>query len=258
MRNGSFRRRFGWGVAVARSWLARPRRARLPRRLPLREKLRTYLITGLLVAGPIGLTFYLCLLIVDFVDRSVAALFPAAYNPNHYLPFHIPGLGLIVAVIGLTLIGAVAAGYLGRLFVRASERVLGRMPFIRGIYGAVKQIFETVLAKQSNTFREVVLIEFPRREMWTLGFITGRLGGEIQALSRDEMVSVLIPTTPNPTSGYLVFVPRREIVPVSLSVEEGIKFVVSGGIVTPPERHPAAAPAAALLERAAGSDPAPL
>lgn len=258
MRSGFFRHRFDWRNRAARGWTARSRRALPPRRPPLREKLRNSLITGLLVAGPIGLTFYLCLLIVNFVDRSVAALFPAAYNPNRYLPFHIPGLGLIVAVIGLTLIGAVAAGYLGRVFVRASERVLGRMPFIRGIYGAVKQIFETVLAKQSNTFREVVLIEFPRREMWTLGFITGRVGGEIQALSRDEMVSVLIPTTPNPTSGYLVFVPRRDVVPVSLSVEEGIKFVVSGGIVTPPERRPATEPAAVVFEGAARSDPAAL
>lgn len=246
--------RFARGLAA---WgrAARPRRHPARRRVPVREKLRNSLITGLLVAGPIGLTFYLCLLIIDFVDRSVAALFPASYNPNRYLPFHIPGLGLVVAIAGLTLIGAVAAGYLGRLFVRASERVLGRMPFIRGVYGAVKQIFETVLAKQSNTFREVVLIEFPRREMWTLGFVTGRVEGEIQALSREEMVGVLIPTTPNPTSGYLVFVPRRDVVPLSLSVEEGIKLVVSGGIVTPPERRPAAAPAPALFERAAGPDP---
>lgn len=217
-----------------------------PRRPSLRERLRNYLITGVLVAGPIGLTFYLCLLIIDFVDRSVAALFPAGYNPNHYLPFHIPGLGLVVALAALTLIGAAAAGYFGRLFVRASERVLGRMPFIRGVYGAVKQIFETVLAKQSNTFREVVLIEFPRREMWTLGFITGRVEGEIQAVSREEMVGVLVPTTPNPTSGYLVFVPRREVVPLSMTVEEGIKLIVSGGIVTPPERPPAPLPAPAF------------
>jgi uncharacterized membrane protein len=210
------------------------------RRVLLRERLRTYLIAGLLVTGPIGLTFYLAFWIVDLIDRGVAALFPDAYNPNKYLPFHIPGLGLIVALVGLTLIGALAAGYLGRLFVRLSERILGRMPFIRGLYAAVKQIFETVLAKQSKTFREVVLIEFPRREMWTLGFITGRLEGEIQDFSREELVSVLIPTTPNPTSGYLVFVPRRDVVPLAMTVEEGLKLVISGGIVTPADRRPPA------------------
>jgi uncharacterized membrane protein len=212
----------------------------LKRRVLLRERLRTYLITGLLVAGPIALTFYLAFWVVDVVDQSVAALFPDAYNPNKYLPFHIPGLGLIVAVVGLTLIGWAAAGYFGRIFVRLSERILGRMPFIRGLYGAVKQIFETVLAKQSKTFREVVLVEFPRREMWTLGFITGRLEGEIQGFSPEEMVSVLIPTTPNPTSGYLVFVPRRDVVPLTMTVEEGLKLVISGGIVTPAARRPPA------------------
>ena len=210
------------------------------RRLLLRERLRTYLITGLLVTGPIGLTFYLALWIVNLIDQGVAALFPDAYNPNRYLPFHIPGLGLVVALVGLTVIGALAAGYFGRILVRLSERILGRMPFIRGLYAAVKQIFETVLANQSKTFREVVLIEFPRREMWSLGFITGRLEGEIQDFSREEMVSVLIPTTPNPTSGYLVFVPRRDIVPLAMTVEEGLKLVISGGIVTPPDRRPPA------------------
>ena len=211
---------------------------KLPGRGSWRERLRTYLITGLLITGPIGLTLYLVLLIINAIDSGVAALFPAAYNPNHYLPFHIPGLGLVVALVGLTLIGALTAGYLGRMFLRLSERVLGRMPVIRGIYGAMKQIFETVLAKQSQTFREVVLVEFPRREMWTLGFVTGRIEGEIADFSREETVGVLIPTTPNPTSGYLVFVPRREVVPLSMTVEEGIKLVISGGIVVPPDRRP--------------------
>lgn len=205
------------------------------------ERLRTWLVTGLLVTGPIGLTIYLAWLIVDFVDRAVASLFPADYNPNRYLPFHVPGLGLVVAVLVLTAIGALTAGYAGRLFVRLSERLLGRMPFIRGLYAATKQIFETVLAKQSNAFRECVLVEFPRREMWTLGFLTGRIEGEIQEISREEVLSIFVPTTPNPTSGYLVFVPRRDVVPLSLTVEEGIKLVVSGGLVTPAARPPVAA-----------------
>ena len=219
-----------------------------PGRRRFADRLRTYLVTGLLVAGPILLTLYLVWLIVDFVDRAVAGLFPEEYNPNRFLPFHIPGLGLVVAVVLLTLIGALAAGYGGRLFVRLSERLLGRMPLIRGLYAATKQIFETVLAKQSNAFREVVLIEFPRREMWTVGFLTGRIEGEIQEISREEVLSVFVPTTPNPTSGYLVFVPRRDVVPLSMSVEEGIKLVVSGGLVTPPAR-PAAFPAAARSDK---------
>jgi uncharacterized membrane protein len=243
------------------AWRRRVRRL-LPRpppgrRLSLRERFRTYLITGLLVVGPAWLTFYLIFLFVDFIDRSVAALFPDAYNPNHYLPFHIPGLGLVAAIALLTLIGALAAGYFGRLFVRLGERLLGRMPFIRGIYGATKQIFETVLAQQSKTFREVVLVEFPRREMWTIGFVTGRVAEEIADISGKELIGILVPTTPNPTSGYLLFVPRRDVVPLSMTIEEGLKLVVSGGIVAPPDRRPAASRCAAPPRDAAEADAAP-
>ena len=203
----------------------------------LAERLRAYLVAGLLVTGPIGLTFYHAWLFVSSVDGWVAKLLPAEYNPASWLPVPVPGLGVVLVVVGLILIGALTAGYLGRLLLRTSERLLNRMPVIRGLYSATKQIFETVLAKQSNTFREVVLVEFPRREMWTIGFITGRAEGEIRDLSDEpEVLNVYVPTTPNPTSGYLVFVPRRDVVALSMTVEEAIKFVISGGIVAPPPR----------------------
>lgn len=203
------------------------------------ERLRAYFLAGILVTGPAGLTVYLAWLFVDFIDRSVALLLPAAWDPSRYLPVHIPGLGLIAVVIGLTLIGWVAAGYLGRSLLRIGDRILARMPVIRGIYGAMKQIFETVLSKQSNTFREVVLIEWPRRGLWAVAFITGRPEGEIRDLTDDDIVNVYVPTTPNPTSGYLMHVPRRDLVLLSMSVEEAIKFVISGGIVAPPVQRPA-------------------
>src|SRR5947209_19487140 len=133
------------------------------RRMRLAERLRAYLIAGLLVTGPIAFTFYLAWLFVSVVDGWVATLLPARYLPQTYLPVPIPGFGLVVGVVVLILIGALTAGYLGRLLLRLSDRLMTRMPFIRGIYGATKQIFETVLAKQSNTFREVVLVEFPRK-----------------------------------------------------------------------------------------------
>ncbi len=203
------------------------------------ERLRAYFLAGILVTGPAGLTFYLAWLFVDFIDSRVALLLPAAWDPSRYLPVHIPGLGLIAVVIGLTLIGWLAAGYLGRSLLRIGDRILARMPVIRGIYGAMKQIFETVLSKQSNTFREVVLIEWPRRGLWAVAFITGRPDGEIRELTEDDIVNVYVPTTPNPTSGYLMHVPRRDLVLLSMSVEEAIKFVVSGGIVAPPAQRPA-------------------
>jgi uncharacterized membrane protein len=210
------------------------------RRMTVAERLRAYLIAGLLVTGPIALTFYLAWLFVSMVDGWVSTLLPARYLPQTYLPVPIPGFGLVVGVVILILIGALTAGYLGRLLLRLSDRLMTRMPFIRGIYGATKQIFETVLAKQSNTFREVVLVEFPRKDMWTIAFITGKTEGEIADVAGDDPVSVYVPTTPNPTSGYLVFVPRRDVVLLSMTVEEGIKFVISGGIVAPPDRRKAA------------------
>lgn len=221
------------------------------RRHRLVERLRAYFLAGILVTGPIALTLYLTWLFVHFIDSSVGDLLPARYNPVSYLPFTIPGLGLVIAVVGLTLIGALTAGYLGRIFIRVSERLLARMPVVRGVYGAVKQIFETVLAKQSNTFREVVLVEFPRRGMWTIAFVTARSEGEIQDHAGPDAVAIYVPTTPNPTSGYLAFVPRRDLVVLSMTVEEGIKMVISGGIVAPPDRRSLEARLAAVEPAAA-------
>jgi uncharacterized membrane protein len=200
------------------------------------ERLRGYFLAGILVTGPIVLTLYLTWLFIDAIDGAVRWLLPDRYNPATYL--HVPGLGLVLGAVALTLIGAATANYVGRIFLKLSERILARMPVIRGVYGAMKQIFETVLAKQSNTFREAVLIEFPRKGMWTIGFITARIEGEVRDLSGPDPVSVYVPTTPNPTSGYLVFLPRSEVKVLSMTVEEAIKMVISTGIVTPPDRRP--------------------
>lgn len=205
-----------------------------PSRNRLIERLRSYFLAGVLVTGPAFLTLYLTWLFIDFIDGAVRWLLPGRYNP--YL--HIPGMGLVVGAATLTLIGWLTAGYIGRIPVRISELLLARMPIVRGVYGAVKQIFETVLAKQSNTFREAVLVEFPRRGMWTIAFITAQPEGEVGDLAGEDPVGVYVPTTPNPTSGYLVYVPRNEVVTLSMTVEEAIKMVISGGIVTPPDRRP--------------------
>ena len=210
----------------------RPRRRRP---FHLMEHLRGYFIAGILVTGPTALTLYLTWSFVDFIDNSVGHILPNEYNPQTYLPFHVPGIGLIVAVVGLTLIGAATAGVAGRILLRMSERVLARMPFVRGIYSAVKQIFETVLAKKSNSFREVVLLEWPRKDTWTVGFVTARLEGEIADIAGKDAIAVYVPTTPNPTSGYMAFVRRAEVVTLAMSVDDAIKYVISTGIVTPPD-----------------------
>ncbi|WPZ33011.1 DUF502 domain-containing protein [Thalassobaculum sp. OXR-137] len=202
------------------------------------SRLRTYFFAGVLVTAPIGITLYLAWLIIDFIDNRVTPLIPARYNPETYLPFGIPGLGVIVAIVVLTIIGAFTAGLVGRWLVSLSERLMARMPVIRNVHSALKQILETVLAQQSKAFRQVVMIEYPRRGIWALGFLTGDTVGEVQNLTSDDVVNVFLPTTPNPTSGFLLFVPREDCHVLTMTVEEGIKMVVSGGIVTPPDRRP--------------------
>lgn len=201
-------------------------------------RLRNYFFAGILVTAPIGLTIYLVWLFVGVVDGWVTPLIPARYNPATYLPFGVPGFGLIVAIVGLILIGALTSNLAGRLFLRMSDRLLARMPVVRGLYSAIKQLTETIFGSRSTAFRQVVLIEYPRRGIWGMAFITGVTEGEVQELTDTEVVNVFVPTTPNPTSGFLLFVPRRDVVILNMTVEEGIKMVISGGIVSPPDRRP--------------------
>ena len=203
--------------------------------------LRNYLFTGLLVSAPIAITVWLCAKIIGYFDGIVLPLLPDAINPAAHFPFGFPGLGLIVSIATLTLIGFLTAGFLGEAIIRSGERLIQNLPFLRGVYSAVKQIFETLLKDQSQAFREVVLVQYPRPGSWAIGFITGDATKEIQGQAEGgEAVNIFLPTTPNPTSGFLIFLPRSETKPLSMSVEEGLKMVVSGGIVAPepPESEP--------------------
>ncbi len=203
-------------------------------------RLRNWLLAGVVVTAPISITAYLTWLFIDFVDTTVKSFLPQAYNPDTYLPFAVPGLGLLIVIALLIGIGAFAAGFVGRLFVRLADSLVARMPVVRTLYGAIKQIFETVFAARAEAFRQVVLIEYPRRGSWAMGFLTGTTAGEVQNITEDEMVNIFMPTTPNPTSGFLLFLPRREVRILHMSVEDGIKMIVSGGIVTPPDTRPKA------------------
>ncbi|MDQ2101280.1 DUF502 domain-containing protein [Azospirillum isscasi] len=219
-----------------------------PAGIGLMGRLRAYFLAGVLVTAPIAVTVYLGWWLLAFIDGHVRPLIPAAYNPENYLPFSIPGIGVLTLIIVLTLIGAFAAGYVGRLVVRIGEGVVERMPVVRSVYGAVKQIVETVVAKKSKAFREVVLVEYPRHGVWSLGFITGAAHPEVQKMSAEEMVHVFIPCAP-PTAGYLAIMPRREVTVLDMTVEDGLKLVMSGGIVTPPDRKPREVKSAAVEER---------
>lgn len=203
----------------------------------LMGRLRTYFFAGILITAPISITFYLAWLFITFVDSRVTPWIPEKYNPTTYLPFGLPGLGLVVVVVALTLIGMLTAGFFGRLIMRFYDGLLARMPVVRTVYSALKQIIETVLAQQSTAFRQAVLIEYPRRGLWAIAFITGRTEEEVQNLTDEETINIFLPTTPNPTSGFLLFVPKGDLVPLSMTVEEAIKMVISAGIVTPPDRR---------------------
>lgn len=201
-------------------------------------RLRTYFLAGILVTAPIAITIYVTLWFLQFVDKSVASLIPEQYNPNTYLPFSIPGLGLLVSIVFFIFMGVLAKNFLGRMMIRVSEYIVDRLPVVSSIYGATKQVFQTVMMDQSRAFKDVVMLEFPSKGMWSLGFVTGITKGEVQRLTEHEVVNVYVPTTPNPTSGFLLFVPKKDLIFISMSAEDAIKMIVSGGILTPPEKPP--------------------
>lgn len=199
-------------------------------------RLRAYLLTGIVVTAPIAITVWLTWNFIHWVDVQIAPLIPAAYDPGSYLPFSVPGLGLLIMLVFLTLVGFVAANFFGRALIHFGERLVGRMPVIRSIYATAKQIIETVLRNSSKSFREVVLIEYPRKGLWSIAFLTGEAAGELQRRLGDDWITVYMPTTPNPTSGFLLVVHRSEIMPLDMTVEEAIKLIISTGVIVPPDR----------------------
>ncbi len=196
------------------------------------SRLRTYFFAGVLVTAPVAITVYLTYVFLRFMDRHVTDLLPPAYHPHTT----IPGIGLIVAIAFFILVGWLAGNVIGRIVVWLSDYLFARMPVIRIIYGALKQIFQTLMTSQSTAFREVVLFEYPRPGIWAIGFVTGTLKGKVQTMSDSEVVNVFRPFTPNPTSGFMLLVPRKDLTVLNMTVEEAIKLIVSGGIITPPER----------------------
>ena len=191
--------------------------------------LRGYFFAGILVTAPIAITVYVAWLLISFVDERVFALISAGIQPGNLPALLGAGHRRRADDRVLTLIGAMTAGYVGKLLLRLSERLLNRMPVVRSIYGAAKQIVETVVSNKSVAFREVVLIEYPRKGIWTIGFITGRAIDQIAGHWRGQpLVNVFVPTTPNPTSGFLLFLPEGDVQRLPMSVEEGIKLVISG------------------------------
>ncbi len=199
-------------------------------------RFRNYFLTGFIVCAPLAITAYLTWSFIGWADSWVKPYIPEVYNPDTYLPFPVPGFGLVVALILITLIGFMTANFIGRTIVNYGEYMLGRMPLVRNIYSVLKQILETVLSERTNTFKKVGLIEYPRKGLWAIVFIATDTEGEVEEeLERKtgKTIAVFLPTTPNPTSGFLLFVPKSDVKILSMSVEEGAKLVISAGLVTP-------------------------
>jgi len=213
--------------------------------------LRRYLIAGLLVWLPLGVTVLVIRLLVGFMDKTLL-LIPANYHPDNLLGFHVPGLGLVLAVAIVLVTGVIVANFFGRRLIALWESLLARIPLVRTIYHSVKQVAETVLSADGKSFRKVLLIEYPRRGIWTLAFQTGMAVGEIQKKTGSKVVNVFVPTTPNPTSGFFILVPHEDIIELDMSVDDGLKMIVSMGVIIPGGKQGAMS-AAVITEERGGS-----
>jgi uncharacterized membrane protein len=187
-------------------------------------RLRNYFITGAIVLIPIGITIYITL----FVIKISSKLLPKSINPNNYLPFDIPGIEILISIILITIIGGLSLSFLGKKFLEIFNNALKRIPILRTIYSAVGQLTES-FTKSDGTKKSVVLIEYPRKGLWVVGFATKDNNGEIAKKTNQELVNVFIPTTPNPTSGFLLMVPKKDLTYLDMSFEEASRFIVSAG-----------------------------
>jgi len=212
-----------------------------PPRPSILARLRNWFLAGVIVTAPIGLTIYLIVITIEAIDRNVKSLLPQGYELDRLLPTGIPGgipgLGVLAAVVLLTVIGFFATNFLGRTLLHFGERLVARMPVVRGLYGALKQIFETVFSQSGQSFRQVVLVPWPAQGSWTVAFLTNEQTGEVARRLGRDLVAVYVPTTPNPTGGYMVYFPRADIVLLDMSVDQAMKLIISCGVIVPPEKN---------------------
>ena len=199
--------------------------------------MKRYLIAGLLVWVPLGITIWVLHFLLTSLDQILLVL-PEAAQPRRLFGFDIPGLGVVVAFVILLLTGVVAANFFGARLITAWEAVLGRIPFVKSIYSSVKQVSDTLLSDKGNAFRKALLVEFPRPGCWTIAFLTGTPADSVGDHLRGDFVSIYVPTTPNPTGGYFVMVPRETIRELDMSVDEALKYIISMGVVAPRRRGP--------------------
>lgn len=201
--------------------------------MKLGAKIRAYLFTGILVTAPVAITLYMTYKVIMYVDRNVGKLI-SGLVPEQYMdliPVTVPGIGIVVLFFGFILVGMFAAGFMGRFFLKLGEWIVYKMPLISTVYSLLKQVFETFLSNKNNSFKQVVLFEYPRKGIWIYGLLSGENKGEVTDKLGKQMLNVFVPTTPNPTSGFLIFVPKEDVIYVDIPVEEALKFIISCGVV---------------------------
>ena len=194
--------------------------------------MKRYFITGLLIWAPLGITIWVLSFILGMMDQSIMLL-PTEWQPRNHLGFHIPGLGALMTLLIVFLTGLLTANFIGQRLVRWWEALLHRIPVVRSVYQSVKQISDTVFSPSGQAFRQAVLLQYPLQGSWTIGFLTGKPGGEIADHLSGEMVSLYVPTTPNPTSGFFLMVPKADVIELDMSVEDALKYLISMGVVAP-------------------------
>ncbi|MBT4203173.1 DUF502 domain-containing protein [Hyphomicrobiales bacterium] len=208
-------------------------------KLTITKRIRSYFLTGLIIVAPLYITVAVTWWFINKVDDWFKPLIPNAYDPSNFLPIDIPGIGLIIGFITLTVLGFLGANFLGRGLVKYGESLLNKTPFIRIIYKGLKQIFETVFSEKGHSFNKAGLIEYPRKDIWAICFISTDTKGEVlkKISNNNKYLSVFLPTTPNPTSGFLLFLPEDDVKIMDMSVEDAAKLVISAGLVMPDDSN---------------------
>jgi uncharacterized membrane protein len=201
----------------------------------LSTSLKNYFLTGLLVLLPIYITVKIILFLIKGMD-AILRYIPPKYLPETYLQFYIPGLGVILVVIIILVVGLLTRNFIGGKIVRFGENIVNRIPFVRSLYTGVKQLMEAFFIQKNDAFKRVGLLEYPRRGIYALGFITGESKGEVQSKTGKKMINVFVPTSPNPTSGFYILIPEDDLIILDMTVEDAFKLVISGGMLSPHEK----------------------
>ncbi|WP_282151324.1 DUF502 domain-containing protein [Ruegeria atlantica] len=216
-----------------------------PQRRPgLFSRLRASFLTGIVVIAPVWLTIWLIWSVVGWIDSAVLPIIPQRFQPQEYVGINLRGVGVVIFLIFTVLVGWIAKGILGRSLIQIAENLVSRMPVVRSVYSGIKQISETVFAQTERSFEKACLIQYPRRGIWAIGFVSTAAKGEVseRAETGGELLGVFVPTTPNPTSGFLLFFPAEDVILLDMTIEDAAKLVISAGLVYPNEKDPTQPP----------------